>query len=400
MTVAMNLAVWTATASLGLAALLWVRVAWGAWRLQALPALGRPDCPPPATWPAVSVVVAARDEAATIESAARSLLRQDYPNLEIVIVDDRSTDVTGDIVDRLAHADARVTAIHVQHVPDGWLGKLNALQRGLEASRGALVLFTDADVHLAPGALKSAVAFMQARRLDHLAAIPRFETVGGIVDVAVADGVRALLTIVLPPWRVNEPGSRAFFGVGAFNLVAREAFSRTEGFAYLRMETGDDVGVGMLLRRSGAKCGVASAFDFASVAWHHSLADVRRGSEKVYATLGNCSVVRMLLLAAASAAIDAAPLVGAIAVAFGDHPPLRIVGGTVALAFGVGTVMFARFMRGFLVPGLLTPLLVPVSAYLLLRATWVGWRNDGIAWRGTRYPAADLRAGRRVRIPF
>jgi hypothetical protein len=396
----MDLAAWAATTALGLATVFWTRVAWGAWRLQALPALGRPGCPAPATWPALSVVVAARDEAATIEPAARSLLRQDYPNLEIVLVDDRSTDGTGDAADRLAHADPRITVIHVQQVPAGWLGKVHALQRGLEASRGDLVLFTDADVHLAPGTLMSAVAFMQARHLGHLAAIPRFETVGDIVDVAVADGLRVLLTVVLPPWRVNEPGSRAFFGVGAFNLVARDAFSRTEGFAGLRMETGDDVGVGMLLRRSGARCGVASALDVASVTWHHSLADVLRGSEKVYATLGNCSVARMLLLAAASAALDAAPLAGAFAVAFGDQPTPRIVGGAVALAFGIASVMFARFMPGFLLPSLLTPLLVPFSVFVLLRATWLGWRTGGIAWRDTRYTSAELRAGRRARVPF
>src|SRR6185369_5444580 len=102
--------------------------------------------------------VPACNEAGTIETALASLLAQDYPGLEIVLVDDRSSDGTGVIIDRLAASDPRISAIHVRDLPIGWLGKVHALQRGLERVRGALVLFTDADIYFAPGSLRRAVS--------------------------------------------------------------------------------------------------------------------------------------------------------------------------------------------------------------------------------------------------
>jgi hypothetical protein len=396
----MSATAWIMTVVLGLPGLLWIAIARGAWRLRDVPALGRPPCAPPDAWPSLSVVVAARNEAHTIEPALASLVAQDYPGLEIVLVDDRSTDGTGAVIDGMARTDARVTALHVRELAPGWLGKVHALQCGLEGSRGEFVLLTDADVHLAPGTLRSAMALVVARGLDHLAAIPRFLPTRRLVDVEVVDMLRALLTVLLPPWPVSEPGSRAFFGIGAFNLFRREAFARTPGFPDLRMETADDVGVGMVLKQGGAACAVVSAFDLVSVTWHRTLADIFRGSEKTYATMADCSAIRMVLMAAASVWVEIAPLAGAALAVSGTGPVLRVVGGGVAVCFGLANVLFARFMRGYLVAGLLTPLIEPLTVSTVLRAAWLGWRRDGIHWRGTHYSSAELRAGRRVRIPF
>jgi hypothetical protein len=396
----MSATAWVVTVALGLPGLLWIAIARGAWRLRAVPTLGRQPCPAPGVWPSLSVLVAARNEAHTIEPALASLVAQDYPDLEIVLVDDRSTDGTGAVIDRMARADARVTAVHLRDLAPGWLGKVHALQRGLEGSRGEIVLLTDADVHLAPGTLRFAVALMAARGLDQLAAIPRFLPTRSVVDVEVVEMLRALLTVLLPPWAVSSPGSGAFFGVGAFNMFRREAFARTPGFAHLRMETADDVGVGMLLKRSGAACAVVSAVDLVSVTWHRTLADIFRGSEKTYATMADCRAIRMVLMAATTVWFEISPLAGAAVAVSGTDPVLRVVGAAVALSFGLANVLFARFMPGYLFAGLLTPLLVPVTVGAVLRTAWLGWRRDGIDWRGTRYTSAELRAGRRVRIPF
>ena len=129
----------------------WLWMAVGAWQVRRrVPVLADLPISPPRVWPRLSIVIPACNEAPAIQGAVESILAQDYPNLEIVLIDDRSTDETGVIIDRLAASDFRILRIHVTRLPDGWLGKVHALCRGAEASTGEWMLLTDADVHLAP----------------------------------------------------------------------------------------------------------------------------------------------------------------------------------------------------------------------------------------------------------
>lgn len=352
----------------------------------------------PQLWPRLSVVVAACNEGSTLERAARSLLAQDYPDLEVVLVNDRSTDDTGEVADRLAAGCDRVTQVHVRELPAGWLGKVHALHTGLAQATGAWVLFTDADIHFAPGALRRAVAVAESKRLDHLTAIPAAWSVGVVVDTLVVAFLRTFLTVLQPPWGVDRPGSRRFFGVGAFNLVRREAFERTAGFEWLRMDTADDMGVGLLMKRSGARCLAVTAFDDVGLWWHRSVGDAARGLEKGFATLGHCRVWRLLCLALPGLAFDTAPLWGLAAALLPAPAPVRVLGAGVAAAFVLASIGFSRWSRSPVMPALLTPLLAPLITVLFLRTAWLGWRRKGIAWRGTVYPCPGLRQGRRVRV--
>ena len=119
--------------------------------VRAVPMLAQSDSPPPRTWPKLSIIIPACNEAAALESALCSVLQQDYPELEIILIDDRSSDGTAAIVDRMAAGDPRIVAFHVEQLPVGWLGKVHALALGTEKASGSWLLFTDADVHLAPG---------------------------------------------------------------------------------------------------------------------------------------------------------------------------------------------------------------------------------------------------------
>ena len=130
------------------------------------------DIPPAPAGPTLSIVTAARNEARGIEAAVKSLLRLDYPGLEIVIVNDRSEDDTGAILQRLVVDHPHLKVITIAELPPGWLGKNYALHTGAARATGQLLLFTDADIVFEPSTLRRAVALMEEERIDHLAAIP------------------------------------------------------------------------------------------------------------------------------------------------------------------------------------------------------------------------------------
>jgi hypothetical protein len=374
----------------------WLRVAYGAIRLHSLPSLSAPSIAELQEWPQLSVVIAACNEADKLEHAARSLLANDYPHLQVAIVDDRSTDGTGQCVDRLAAEDARIVPVHIAALPEGWLGKVNALNRGLGASNGEFVLFTDADVHFAPGTLRKAVACCLHDGIDHLVACPSVWSAGLVVDSMIESFIRQFFTFVLPPWRVNERLPRAFIGVGAFNMVRRSAFEKTEGFEWLRLETADDAGLGLLMARSGARSHVVTAFDDVGLHWYGSVSQMMQGAEKGYASGGNCSIVRMVSLAVLGMLLEMSPLAGLLYCLLGGVPATRVLGCVTMAAFVAASVVFARWHKGRMLPAILTPLVAPVLAACGLRAGWLGWMRGGITWRGTFYRAKVLRAGRRI----
>ena len=175
----MTIALWIYA---GLCLLYWMRTAYGVLRVRSgVSILTKIDSSDPPDWPMVSVIVPACNEADKFESAARTLLAQDYANLEIILVDDRSTDSTGQIADRLADSDPRVRVLHITELPDGWLGKVHALDRGLAQCSGEIVLFTDADVHHRSDTIRRAVAFMQSEKLDHVAGCPSLRSSAGLL---------------------------------------------------------------------------------------------------------------------------------------------------------------------------------------------------------------------------
>ena len=171
--------------------------------VRGIPVLLRDGSPSPERWPRVSLIVPARNEEQTLGPAIRSRLEDGYPALEVVLIDDRSTDGTGAVVDAIAAADARVRALHLTSLPPGWLGKLHAMNEGLRLATGEWVLFSDADVHLAPGTLERAVRLAEAQRLDHLSILPQLRPATWLVDAALASFARTGL-ILGRAWRATS----------------------------------------------------------------------------------------------------------------------------------------------------------------------------------------------------
>ncbi len=378
----------------------WLWMAVGALRIVcAVPVLRNVDPPEPEVWPKLSVVIPACNEADNIEAAVRTVLGQDYPELEIVLIDDRSTDGTGDLVDRLAADDRRVQAVHVTELPDGWLGKVHALDVGVRRATGDWVLFTDADVHYSGDMLRRAVAYCEDRRLDHLAAAPEMWSTRFLADVAVASFLRCFCVLVRC-WAIEDPNSGAFVGIGAFNLVRRKAFDRTEGFEWLRLEVADDVGLGLMMKRSGGRSCMVSAVGLLGLHWYRSIGEMARGVEKGFASVAQCSVIRLATVCLLTITLELAPLAALLPVALAKPLWLCCAGGAMIASAVFSVVAMARWSRGRVLSGLCFPLGAVLNTILLLRAGWLGVWRGGALWRGTLYPSKMLREGARVRFPM
>ena len=170
--------------------------------------------------PSITVACAGRGEAAHWERAIRSWLRQDLPRLRVIVVDDRSSDGSFEILQRLASEDSRVTALRVDERPSGWLGKCHALREAAAHATGDYILFTDADVRFEDGALRRAAAYASAHSVDHLVLLPEIDVDSEFQRAFTISFFHELL-LASRGDRANADDGACFLGVGAFNMVRR-----------------------------------------------------------------------------------------------------------------------------------------------------------------------------------
>jgi hypothetical protein len=376
----------------GLAALMllfWLGVAWevlrGNRRLRRLATL---TAPVPTAWPKVSIVFAARNEGATVGTAVPTMLALDYPGLELIAVNDRSEDDTGAALDRLAAADPRLRVVHVRELPAGWIGKNHALHAGAQQAAGDWILFTDADIHFAPDALRRAIAYARAQTLDHLAAIPRLSDHGHLLGICV-NAFSFAFTVGIRPWRIPDPRSWAHGGVGAFNLVRTTTYRKLHGHQPLRLRPDDDIKLGKLMKAGGSSELVLGAGAI-SVAWYDSVGAMIHGLMKnAYAG----SDYRWWVPPLGAVALAAGYLWPVAALFLTSGPAWGCYAGSVAVMLGLGCDQ-TRFAGGRWWHGLFLPLGMAVFAYILLRSQVVTHWTGGITWRGTHYALRDLKANR------
>ncbi len=352
--------------------------------------------PDPKRWPRVSVIVPACNEAATLEQAVKSKLDSDYPDFEVVLVDDRSTDGTAEIVDRLAREDPRVKAVHVSDLPEGWLGKPHALSKGLETATGDWFLFTDADVHFSRDIMKRAIAHCEDKRIDQLGVLPYVWTDNLLLNATLLTYIR-LFSLLSVFWGMCRAKSRAYTGIGAFNLVRRTAYEKTDGFQWLKLEITDDVALGMLIKRSGGQVSLLNGNRDVKVIWYPGIREMTVGLEKgTYSSLGNFSFRRTIFWAGMFLAVEMAPIMAILTIG----SPLTQAMGAIAWTVGLLTsIRISKWSSGTLLPAFIFPLGTVIFVCMIVRAGWLGWRRDGVLWRGTYYPDEVLKNGKRFSLP-
>jgi glycosyltransferase involved in cell wall biosynthesis len=336
--------------------------------------------------PRLVVVVPARDEAEDIAATMEALLESDYPRLEIVAVDDRSIDGTGKILDGygVGHG-GRVRVIHVSKLEEGWLGKTWAMQTALAATESEYVLFTDADVLMSPTILRRAVAYAEEVRADHLVVFPTMlvKTWG---EGVVLGFFQVLGLWATRPWRVGDPkAKRDAIGVGAFNLVRRDALEEIGGLEPQRMVVLEDVTLGRRMKAAGMRQRVAFAPGLVLVHW----ASGARGLVEVMTKNMFSSVnFRVELMVGACLWIVVFCLLPIVGLGWWTTvaPSLMVMCCMAVTYRTMGAVSGIDARYGWLYPlGALT------FVYAMLRSMVVTWMQGGVRWRGTFYPLKELR---------
>lgn len=368
--------------------------AGGAWVLVDLSLLrdvysvARLPAATPAPRASVTAIVPARDEAERIEGTVRGLLRSTDVDLEVIVVDDRSTDGTAEIVARLAALDPRVELVRVDSLPAGWLGKPHACQRGGERARGEWILFTDGDIHMAPDVVARAVAAARRERVEHVVLTPGIERPTFAARAALATFALGLLG---PLARANRDERYGWAGIGAFNLVEARAWHAIGGHQSLAFEVVDDMKLGLLLRRAGFRTRGHLAGREIQAAWGRSAREIVRLLEKNQFAFFGFDVLATSAFLACGAVLWAA---GPLGFAWGG--PAGLFAGLAWLAFAIPAAAGAARDGQPALPAACAPLGPPILLAAVARSMWTTLRRGGVVWRGTLYPLAELRA-RRIR---
>ncbi|HTO88123.1 MAG TPA: glycosyltransferase [Thermoanaerobaculia bacterium] len=347
----------------------------------------------PGPRPRVSIVIPARNEERDVEAGVRSHLAQDYGNFEVVVVEDRSTDATPRILERLSREDSRLRVVPGAELPEGWLGKPHALAQGAALSGGELILFADADVRYHPRALSEAVTYFAARKLDFLMLIPQFEMRGFWENVLMPYLLVAFFQA--PSFLANWQRPRWIAaGGGAGNLVRRTVYEGVGGHRALADSVVDDVRLAFAVKGAGYRVGLVRADDRIAVRMYRGFREVFDGFTKnfayVYQGLAGLLLLGITVLTLGTGLLPAGALVA-------DLVGLSLPSADVVLAaVACGLAVFSRVVLAVsysepLWPALTHPIMAAVWSGILLRSLFQRFVRRRLTWRGRTFAARRAR---------
>src|SRR5271155_345305 len=341
--------------------------------------------------PLVSIIVPARNEEQDIEHSLTRLLALDYDNYEVIAVNDRSTDRTGEIMERVAArptTHGRLRVIHHRELPAGWLGKTHAMWTATSEAKGDWLLFTDADVQFKADSVRRAVAYGEAERADHVVLFPQMimKRPGEFMMIAF---FQTMFVFGHRPWKVADPKSKDHMGVGAFNLIRRSTYEAVGTYEALRMEVLDDMKLGKVVKNAGFAQRNVFGEDLISIRWARGARGVVENLTKNFFAVLSFQWWRTLISAFGLAFLNLMPFLG-VALAHGwERLPYAIALASMFLIY-LGMSWRSRVPAYYFA---LHPVSTVLFMYTLLLSMCHALWNDGIIWRGTRYPLEELRKG-------
>jgi len=338
----------------------------------------------------VSIIIPARNESATIETVVRSILSSTYQPFELLVVDDRSTDDTAGLVERLAAQDSRVRLVRGVDLPTGWYGKPWACAQGYRAAQSDLLLFTDADTRHEPDLLGRAVGALRTVGADLVTVAPH-QRCESFWERLVMPQIWLLLALRYHPDAVNRARrERDVIANGQFILTTRAAYKSAGTHAAVAHEVAEDLAIAQAYLRAGSKIHFAFADDLMETRMYRSLGELIEGwSKNMYLGARRSFPREPLLRALVPVTLTAAigfwllPL-AALAITGGAGPP----GAAALAAIGLSVVFWTLICYGMRIPpvyGLGYPLGAAMALFIVARSTWRGARK--VVWRGRTYRA-------------
>lgn len=365
----------------------------------------------PAGNPRLSIIVPARNEEKSIGETLSRLLDLDYDNYELIAVNDRSTDRTGQIMDQLvscndgcprpgdteqlqtwgdrrARPNGKLRVIHIRELPSGWMGKAHAMWTAANEASGDWLLFTDADVMFRRDSLRRAIAYAEAERADHLIVYPRIlmKSPGEKMMLAFFN---LMFVFGHRPWKVADPKAKDYMGVGAFNLVRRSTYEAIGTYQALRFEVVDDMKLGKLIKNAGFRQRNVLGSDLLEIHWAQGALGVVRNLTKNFFAVLSFQEWRAVGFCFVAAFLNLLPFIGIFWAHGWARLPYGIVLACIFLLY-IGMSLYCDVRPWYF---MLHPVSTVLFIYIVLRSMTLAIWNGGVQWRGTLYPLDELRRG-------
>lgn len=337
--------------------------------------------------PRVSIIVPIHNEAQKLEAALGSMCELDYPNFEVIAVNDRSTDDSLEIMQRLKAKHCNLKLLTIEHLPQDWLGKTHALQQGLNVANGELILFTDADVRYEASLLCRAVRLMQQQRLDHLTLAPFMLLTHWFMKLFIPFQIYCML-ISIRPWQSNNDDPKQSIGIGAFNLVTRQALNTIGELTALRLNPVDDIGLARLLKKQAARQAYADPEKLLSISWYDSFKQAAIGLEKNTLAFFEYSYVKCMLMFVAYGIFFYLPWLAL----FFMTPIIALL--SLANIFLIVMCLTSAYQKYRLPIALALgyPFIAFFPLYVGVRSVFLCWFRGGIVWGNQFYSIERLKA--------